>query len=226
MSASVRKAGRTDAFTSTLSLQPFSYNPGGTMSDPVRFETGNAMLLGGLRRHHDFQHGDFGGQWRDFSALGPLPGQLGGARLRRHLRRNCHAMRVYVRGGGCRPGGAPPRAWPDAHRPPRPMRSFAIWAMSMPCRTPGNRRWTGWHTRTMSPPTSRTLSATATNLTQRAAAGRWKSGSPWYRGKPWPEGLRRKWPSQGMSQHGTVRRRAALLSAVRLPPPPLPRHRA
>lgn len=47
------------------------------MSDPVRFETGKAMLLGGLRRHHSFQHGDFGGQWRDFSALGPLPGQLG-----------------------------------------------------------------------------------------------------------------------------------------------------
>ena len=47
------------------------------MSEPVRFETGKAMLLGGLRRHHSFQHGDFGGQWRDFSALGPLPGQLG-----------------------------------------------------------------------------------------------------------------------------------------------------
>lgn len=47
------------------------------MSDPVRFETGKAMLLGGLRRHHSFQHGDFAGQWRDFSALGPLPGQLG-----------------------------------------------------------------------------------------------------------------------------------------------------
>ena len=47
------------------------------MSDPIRFETGNAMLLGGLRRLHAFQHGEFGGQWRDFSALGPLPGQLG-----------------------------------------------------------------------------------------------------------------------------------------------------
>lgn len=195
------------------------------MSDPVRFETGNAMLLGGLRRHHDFQHGDFGGQWRDFSALGPLPGQLGehaygvicGATATQ-----CEYMcAVEVAALEVLPPGLVGCA-----SPPKPMRSFAIWAMSMPCRTPGNRRWTGWHTRTMSPPTSRTLSATATNLTQRAAAGRWKSGSPWYRGKPWPEGLRRKWPSQGTSQHGTVRRRAALLSAVRLPPPPLPRHRA
>lgn len=47
------------------------------MTDPIRFETGRPMLLGGLRRHHEFQQGDFGGQWRDFVALGPLPGQLG-----------------------------------------------------------------------------------------------------------------------------------------------------
>lgn len=47
------------------------------MSDPIRFETGSAMLLGGLRRHHAFQHADFGGQWREFDAFGPLPGQLG-----------------------------------------------------------------------------------------------------------------------------------------------------
>jgi len=47
------------------------------MPDPIRFETGSAMLLGGLRRHHAFQHADFGGQWREFDAFGPLPGQLG-----------------------------------------------------------------------------------------------------------------------------------------------------
>ena len=47
------------------------------MSDPIRFETGSAMLLGGLRRHHAFQRADFGGQWREFDAFGPLPGQLG-----------------------------------------------------------------------------------------------------------------------------------------------------
>ena len=47
------------------------------MSEPIRFETGSAMLLGGLRRHHEFQHADFGGQWRDFGAFTPLPGQLG-----------------------------------------------------------------------------------------------------------------------------------------------------
>ncbi|MNH09208.1 Bacterial transcription activator, effector binding domain [compost metagenome] len=47
------------------------------MTAPIRFEQGRPMLLGGLRRHHEFQQGDFGGQWRDFGALGPLPGQLG-----------------------------------------------------------------------------------------------------------------------------------------------------
>ena len=47
------------------------------MSNPIRFEQGRAMQLAGLRRQHDFQHGDVGGQWRDFGALGPLPGQLG-----------------------------------------------------------------------------------------------------------------------------------------------------
>ena len=47
------------------------------MTGPIRFETGRPMLFGGLRRHHAFAHADFGGQWRDFSALGPLPGQLG-----------------------------------------------------------------------------------------------------------------------------------------------------
>lgn len=47
------------------------------MTTPIRFESGRPMLLGGLRRHHLFQQGNFGGQWRDFGALGPLPGQLG-----------------------------------------------------------------------------------------------------------------------------------------------------
>ncbi|MEV3818259.1 hypothetical protein RI537_19350 [Aeromonas salmonicida] len=47
------------------------------MTDPIRFESGRPMLFGGLRRQHAFAHADFGGQWRDFSALGPLPGQLG-----------------------------------------------------------------------------------------------------------------------------------------------------
>ena len=47
------------------------------MTAPIRFESGRPMLLGGLRRHHLFQQGDFGGQWHDFGALGPLPGQLG-----------------------------------------------------------------------------------------------------------------------------------------------------
>ncbi|MFM4825579.1 GyrI-like domain-containing protein [Aeromonas bivalvium] len=47
------------------------------MSAPIRFEQGRAMQLAGLRRHHPFEQGDFGGQWRDFSALLPLPGQLG-----------------------------------------------------------------------------------------------------------------------------------------------------
>lgn len=52
-------------------------NQGDAMKDPIRFETGRPMLLGGLRRHHAFQSADFGGQWRDFEALGSLPGQLG-----------------------------------------------------------------------------------------------------------------------------------------------------
>ncbi|UNP87390.1 GyrI-like domain-containing protein [Aeromonas encheleia] len=47
------------------------------MTAPIRFESGRPMLLGGLRRHHLFQQGDFGGQWRDFGTLDPLPGQLG-----------------------------------------------------------------------------------------------------------------------------------------------------
>ncbi|MFK7685765.1 GyrI-like domain-containing protein [Aeromonas caviae] len=47
------------------------------MSAPIRIEQGRAMLLGGLRRHHPFEQGDFAGQWRDLSALLPLPGQLG-----------------------------------------------------------------------------------------------------------------------------------------------------
>ena len=47
------------------------------MTAPIRFESGRPMLLGGLRRHHLFQQGDFGGQWRDFGTQGPLPGQLG-----------------------------------------------------------------------------------------------------------------------------------------------------
>ena len=47
------------------------------MTTPIRFESGRPMLLGGLRRHHLFQQGNFGDQWRDFGALGPLPGQLG-----------------------------------------------------------------------------------------------------------------------------------------------------
>ncbi|WP_349921684.1 GyrI-like domain-containing protein [Aeromonas veronii] len=47
------------------------------MTAPIRFEQGRPMLLGGIRRHHLFSQGDFGGQWHDFGALGPLPGQLG-----------------------------------------------------------------------------------------------------------------------------------------------------
>ena len=47
------------------------------MSAPIRIEQGRAMLLGGLRRHHPFEQGDFAGQWHDLSALLPLPGQLG-----------------------------------------------------------------------------------------------------------------------------------------------------
>lgn len=76
------------------------------MTDPIRFESGRPMLFGGLRRNHAFAHADFGGQWRDFSALGPLPGQLGEHAYGGHLRRDRHAMRIYVCGGSHCAGGA------------------------------------------------------------------------------------------------------------------------
>jgi AraC family transcriptional regulator len=52
------------------------------MSDdvgPVRFEDGGPMLLGGVRRRHDFADAEAGiaGQWRELEALGDMPGWLG-----------------------------------------------------------------------------------------------------------------------------------------------------
>jgi len=48
---------------------------------PQRFERQGAMLLAGLRRHHEFQsvHTTIARQWAEFRALGPLPGRLGSA---------------------------------------------------------------------------------------------------------------------------------------------------
>jgi AraC family transcriptional regulator len=51
------------------------------MSDlqPVRYEDGRPMLLGGLRRKHTFASmgKDMPRQWEDFTKLGRLPGQVG-----------------------------------------------------------------------------------------------------------------------------------------------------
>lgn len=46
---------------------------------PVRFEDGRPMLLGGLRRRHDFAAAGEGitAQWREFLAAGALPGRVG-----------------------------------------------------------------------------------------------------------------------------------------------------
>lgn len=47
--------------------------------EPIRFETGNPMLLGGLRRRHPYSASSavLAKQWEEFQALGRLPGQLG-----------------------------------------------------------------------------------------------------------------------------------------------------
>lgn len=47
--------------------------------EPIRFENGRPMLLGGLRRHHAFaESGDsIPDQWKQFQSLGHIPGQLG-----------------------------------------------------------------------------------------------------------------------------------------------------
>lgn len=47
---------------------------------PIRFETGRRMLLGGLRRRHAFADAaqTIPAQWRDFHALGTIPGQRSG----------------------------------------------------------------------------------------------------------------------------------------------------
>lgn len=46
---------------------------------PARFEDGRPMLLGGLRRRHDFAAAGEGiaAQWREFLAAAPLPGRVG-----------------------------------------------------------------------------------------------------------------------------------------------------
>jgi len=46
---------------------------------PDRFVDGQPMLLGGLRRRHDFSAMDSGipQQWKDFHALGPIAGRIG-----------------------------------------------------------------------------------------------------------------------------------------------------
>jgi predicted transcriptional regulator YdeE len=46
---------------------------------PDRFETGEPMLLGGLRRRYEFAAGafDFAGQWREFLSHGKLAGRVG-----------------------------------------------------------------------------------------------------------------------------------------------------
>ncbi|MDH5254921.1 MAG: GyrI-like domain-containing protein [Gammaproteobacteria bacterium] len=48
---------------------------------PDRYEEGRPMLLAGLRRHHPYagQGDGISAQWREFLALGPLPGQRPGA---------------------------------------------------------------------------------------------------------------------------------------------------
>jgi predicted transcriptional regulator YdeE len=46
---------------------------------PVRYEDGRPMLLGGIRRKHTFvgMETDIPRQWDDFMKLGKLPGQVG-----------------------------------------------------------------------------------------------------------------------------------------------------
>jgi AraC family transcriptional regulator len=49
---------------------------------PDRFESGRAMLLGGLRQRHAFGavDADLAGQWQQFKSLGVVPGQIGAGR--------------------------------------------------------------------------------------------------------------------------------------------------
>jgi predicted transcriptional regulator YdeE len=46
---------------------------------PVRFEVGRPMLLGGLRRRHEFAAAEAGiaAQWREFLSADPVPGRTG-----------------------------------------------------------------------------------------------------------------------------------------------------
>jgi predicted transcriptional regulator YdeE len=46
---------------------------------PVRFEDGRPMLLGGLRRRHEFAAAEAGiaAQWREFLSGDPVPGRVG-----------------------------------------------------------------------------------------------------------------------------------------------------
>ncbi|MET0398512.1 MAG: effector binding domain-containing protein [Longimicrobiaceae bacterium] len=46
---------------------------------PVRFEEGQPMLLGGLRRRHEYAAAEAGiaAQWREFLAAEPVPGRVG-----------------------------------------------------------------------------------------------------------------------------------------------------
>ena len=47
-------------------------------TEPIRYENGRPMLLGGLRRHHPFAESGSGipGQWQQLKNLLPLPKQL------------------------------------------------------------------------------------------------------------------------------------------------------
>jgi AraC family transcriptional regulator len=49
--------------------------------EPVRYEEGRAMLLAGVRREHTFagSEASVAAQWREFNAMGPVPGRRGGA---------------------------------------------------------------------------------------------------------------------------------------------------
>jgi AraC family transcriptional regulator len=47
--------------------------------EPVRYQTGRPMLLGGLRRRHEFAElaRSIPEQWRQFESMAPIPGRLG-----------------------------------------------------------------------------------------------------------------------------------------------------
>jgi hypothetical protein len=47
--------------------------------EPARYEDGGAMLLAGLRRHHEFAESvrTIPEQWQELRSLGNLPGQVG-----------------------------------------------------------------------------------------------------------------------------------------------------